>query len=163
MYWPLHILHLMFYPSLNSPLKLPFAKSPIYTPNIYFKLLLDRRGILCYIGMGIWEVNSLLRITLILFIVVPNMVLSIWEILSIPQVVLVVKNLPDSAGDIRDKGPIPGLGRSPGEGNGNPLQYSCMGNPVGRGAWWATVHRVTKIWTGLKQLSTYVLMDEGVL
>ena len=91
MYWPLHILHLMFYPSLNSPLKLPFAKSPIYTPNIYFKLLLDRRVILCYIGMGIWEVNSLLRVTFILFIVVPNMVLSIQEILSTPQVVLAVK------------------------------------------------------------------------
>ena len=73
------------------------------------------------------------------------------------------KNLPDSAGDIRDRGPIPGLGRSPGEGNGNPLQYSCLGNPMDGGAWWATVHRVTKIWTGLKQLSTYVLMDEGVL
>ena len=113
--------------------------------------------------MGIWEVNSLLRVTFILFIVVPNMVLSIWEILSTPQVVLVVKNLPDSAGDIRDRGPIPGLGRSPGEGNGNPLQYSCLGNPMDGGAWWATVHRVTKIWTGLKQLSTYVLMDEGVL
>ena len=42
------------------------------------------------------------------------------------------------------EGSIPGLGRSPGEGNGNPLQYSCLGNPRDRGAWWATVHGVSK-------------------
>ena len=53
----------------------------------------------------------------------------------------VVKNLPASA---RDKGWIPGLGRSPREGNGNPLQYSCLGNPKDRGAWQATVHGVVK-------------------
>ena len=44
---------------------------------------------------------------------------------------------------------IPGLGRSPGEGKGNPLQYSCLGNPMDRGAWWATVHGVVKSWTQL--------------
>ena len=44
---------------------------------------------------------------------------------------------------------IPGLGRSPGEGNGNPLQYSCLGNPMDRGAWWATVNGVVKSWTQL--------------
>ena len=48
---------------------------------------------------------------------------------------LVVKNLPASEGDARDAGPIPGSGRSPGEGNGNPLQYSCLGNPMHRGAY----------------------------
>ena len=53
----------------------------------------------------------------------------------------VVKNLPASAGDA---GSIPGSGRPPGEGNGNPLQYSCLGNVMDRGAWWATVHGVTK-------------------
>ena len=53
----------------------------------------------------------------------------------------VVKNLPANAGDM---GLIPGSGRSPGEGNGNPLQYSCLENPMDRGAWWATVHGVTK-------------------
>ena len=52
-----------------------------------------------------------------------------------------VKNLPDNAGD---SGSIPGLGRSPGEGNGNPLQYSCLGNPMDRGSWWAAVHGLTK-------------------
>ena len=54
---------------------------------------------------------------------------------------------PANAGDIRDVGSIPGLGRSPEEGNGNPLQYSCLENPMDRGAWWATIHRVRKIWT----------------
>ena len=57
---------------------------------------------------------------------------------------LVVKNLPMNAGDAGDIGSIPGLGRLPREGNGNPLQCSCLGNPMDRGAWWATVHKVTK-------------------
>ena len=60
---------------------------------------------------------------------------------------LVVKNPPANAGDIRDMDLIPGSGRSPGEGNGNPLQYSCLGNPMDRVAWQATVHRVTKTQT----------------
>ena len=49
-----------------------------------------------------------------------------------------------NAGDTRDLGSIPGLGRSPGGREGNPLQYFCLENPMDRGAWWATVHRVTK-------------------
>ena len=57
---------------------------------------------------------------------------------------LVVKNPPDSSGDARDSGSIPGSGRFPGEGNDNPLQYSCLENHMDRGAWWATLHRVTK-------------------
>ena len=66
-----------------------------------------------------------------------------------------VRNLPANAGDIRDVGPIPGSGRSPGVGNGNQLWYSCMENPMDRGAWQATVHRVTKSRARLKQLSTH--------
>ena len=62
-----------------------------------------------------------------------------------------VKNPPNNAGDIRDAGSIPGSERSPGEGNGSPLQYSGLGNPMDRGAWQATGHRVTKSRT---QLST---------
>ena len=58
-----------------------------------------------------------------------------------------VKNRLANAGDIRDGGLIPGLGRSPGEGDGNPLQYACLENPMDRGAWWATVHRGAKNWT----------------
>ena len=54
------------------------------------------------------------------------------------------KNLPARAGDAGDLGSIPGSGRSPGGGNGNPLQYSCLGNPMDGGAWRAAVHRITK-------------------
>ena len=57
------------------------------------------------------------------------------------QVTLVVKNLPANAGE---DGAVPGLGRSPGERNGNPLQYSCLENPMDRGAWWVTVHGVAQ-------------------
>ena len=57
-----------------------------------------------------------------------------------------VKNLPANAGDM---GLIPESGRSPGEGNGNPLLYSCLENSVDKGIWWATVHGVAKSWTGL--------------
>ena len=64
----------------------------------------------------------------------------------------VVKNPLANAGDVRDAGLIPGLGRSPGGGHGNPLQYSCLENPMDRGAWWATVHEVAKNWTQLRQL-----------
>ena len=54
------------------------------------------------------------------------------------------KNLPVNARDLGDAGSIPGLGRSPREGKGNPPQYSCLENPRDRGAWWAIVHRVAK-------------------
>ena len=64
----------------------------------------------------------------------------------------VVKNSPSSAGDVAEVGSIPVSGRSPGGGNGNPLQYSCLENPMDRGAWWATVHGVTKSRT---QLNTH--------
>ena len=55
-----------------------------------------------------------------------------------------VKNPPANAGDVRDAGLIPGWGRSPRGGNGNPLQLSCLENPMDRGAWQATIHRVTE-------------------
>ena len=55
-----------------------------------------------------------------------------------------VRNMPTNAGDIRDMCLIPGLGRSPGGRNGNPLQYSCLETPMDRGAWWATVHGAAK-------------------
>ena len=57
---------------------------------------------------------------------------------------LVVKNLPTNAEDTRDAGSIPGLGRSLGEGHGNPLQYSCLEDPMGRGAWQTMVHGVAE-------------------
>ena len=68
------------------------------------------------------------------------------------QVELVVKNLPASAGDVRDAGSIPRLLRSPGRGHGNPFRYSCLENPMDRGSWWPTVRGVAKSWT---QLSAY--------
>ena len=59
----------------------------------------------------------------------------------------VVKNPPDNPGDL---GSVPGLERSPGEGNGNPLQYSCLGNLMDGRAWWSTIHEVRKSWTQLR-------------
>ena len=84
-----------------------------------------------------------------------HMYIDTYNIIKIPTLVYgneylsfpggsVVKNPSASA---EDAGSIPGLGRSPGEGNGNSLQYSCLGNPMDRGAWWATVHEVAKSWT----------------
>ena len=66
--------------------------------------------------------------------------LTLW----VSQVALVIKNPFPNAGDIRDRGLIPRLGSSPEGGNGNPLQYSCLENPMDRGAWWATVHGVAQ-------------------
>ena len=71
------------------------------------------------------------------------------------QVALVVKNLPANAGD---SGSVPGLGRSPGEGNGNPLQYSCLEDPMDRGAWWASVHRATQDVAEAAQHSTHPII-----
>ena len=82
----------------------------------------------------------------------------LWVILMASHMALVVKNPPANAGDIRAAGSIPGLGRSPGGGNGNPLPYSCLGNPMDRGAWQAAAHRVTKNWT---QLSNIALMGDS--
>ena len=74
------------------------------------------------------------------------------------QVVLVVKILPVNSGDIRDADLIPGSGRSLGKGHGNPLQYSCLENPMDRGTWSVTVHRVIKSWTQLKRLGMHAHM-----
>ena len=71
------------------------------------------------------------------------------------QVVNVVKNTPANARDVRDMGLIPGSGGSPGAGHSNLLQCSCLENSMDRGAWWATVHGVTKSWTRLKWLNTH--------
>ena len=78
--------------------------------------------------------------------------------------VLVVKNLPASAEDVRDSGLIPGSGRSPREGNGTPLQCSCLENPMDRGTWKATVHGVAKSWTQLSDLAhTHRLLEAYIL
>ena len=67
----------------------------------------------------------------------------------VSQMVLLIKNLPGRV-DVRDMVLIPGWGRSLGEGNDNPFQYSFLENPMDRGAWWATVYQVTRSWTRLK-------------
>ena len=82
-----------------------------------------------------------------------------YAVIRASQLALMLKNPPASAGDARDTGSIPGLGRSPGGGNGNPLLYSCLGNPMDRGAWWAIVHGVAKSQTWVKQLSTHARMQ----
>ena len=74
------------------------------------------------------------------------------------QVALVVKNPPANVGDIRDASSIPGLGRLPGIGNGNPLQYSGLENPVDRGAWQGTVHGVAESDTN-EQLTLYFILS----
>ena len=74
-----------------------------------------------------------------------------------PKVALVIKNLPANAGDVRNPCSIAGLGRSPGGGHGNPLQYSCLENPMDRRAWRVMVHRVTKSQMQLKQCSTVMI------
>ena len=60
-----------------------------------------------------------------------------------------VRNLPTNTGEVKDAGSMPGLGRTPGGGHGNPLQYFCLENPMEREAWWATVYGITKSQTGL--------------
>ena len=76
---------------------------------------------------------------------------------------LVVQNPPASAGDIGDAGSISGSGRFPGEENGNTLQYSCLENPMDRGAWWATVHGVAKSWTRLSDFTFTFMFTELIM
>ena len=78
------------------------------------------------------------------FFVLCLLIIELYEFFRASQVVLVVKNSPANAGDLRDMGLIPWLGRCPGEGYGTPLQCSCLENPLDRGAWWATVHTVAE-------------------
>ena len=80
---------------------------------------------------------------------------ELWGPEGASQVALVVKILPAKAGDIRDRGMTPGSGRFPGGGHSNPFQYSCLENPMDRGAWLPTVHRVAKNCTWLKRLGMH--------
>ena len=84
------------------------------------------------------QADSLWRYVIVKFSVILKCAQGIF------QMVLLLKNLPDNAGDIRGLSLIPGLGRSPGGGNDNSLQYSCLENPMDRGAWWTTVHGVAE-------------------
>ena len=77
------------------------------------------------------------------------------------EVASVIKNPPANTRDIRDASLILGSRRSPGGGHSNPLQYSCLENPMDRGAWWATVRRVAKSWTWLKWLSVHIYKEKN--
>ena len=83
------------------------------------------------------------------FFFIAKPIAVIFSVIVVFPIVSVIKSPPANA---RDVGLIPGLGRSPREGNGNPLQYSCLENPMDRGAWWATIHRVTKSWTWMSTI-----------
>ena len=82
-----------------------------------------------------------------------------YELTWASQVALVVKILLANSGDGKDVAWIPGSGRSPGGGHGNPLQYSCLESPMDRGAWRAAVHGVPQCWTRLEGLSTHARMN----
>ena len=81
---------------------------------------------------------------------------NVYSHIGASPVVLVIKNPPPNAGGEKDMGLTPGSGRSPGRGNGNQLQYSCLENPMDRGAWQATVHGVARSQTRPKRLSTHI-------
>ena len=101
----------------------------------------------CWLRCNLLLSQLIVLVTLFIYLFV-----FIWA----SQVTLVVKNPPTNAVDIRDAGLIPGSGRFPGGGHGNPLQYSCLENPMNRGAWWATVLRVAQSWTWLNWFSMFV-------
>ena len=97
-------------------------------------------------GLLTWNLRAFrVREAWLLYILASFGIWSLWA----SQMALVVKNPRASAGDTRAEGLIPGSRRSPGEGNSNPLQYSCLENSVDRGCWWAVVHGVAKSWTPL--------------
>ena len=91
-----------------------------------------------------------------------NINCSITYMYGASQVVLVVKNSPAKEGEAWDVGSIPGSGRSPEGGHGNPLQYSCLENPMNRGAWQATVHSISNSQTQLKQSDMHARMHTYV-
>ena len=130
--------------------KKPYSNRPHseVPPSLPFYLMLTLKHL-----RSTWYKEIIITFPSITCFSIPVMVLPAW-LPRASQVALEVKNLPASAGDVRDGGSIPGSGRSPGEGHSNPLQYCCLENPVNRGAWRATVHGVAKSQTRLKQLST---------
>ena len=110
-------------------------------------------------GLGFWAVET--RAEFLQSGSIPALYYYVVNIPS-PHVALVVKNLSANAGDLRDVGSTPESGRSLGEGHGSPLQYSCLENPMDRGVWRATVHRVSKSQTWMKWLSMHILHPKAV-
>ena len=122
-------------------------------PHNQFKVAsLPERFLLILFQLFRWRSNSLLTgflLPIFLATPIPTLLMTyLYQLWGLPGGT-VVKNLPANAGDARDLGAVFGLGRSPGVGNGNPLQYSCLENSMDRGAWQATVHGVAKSQTRL--------------
>ena len=113
-----------------------------------------------WLSLPPWSLGHLSSVSLYLH---KDSLLSVYLCLSVSlssynrasQAALVVKNPPAHAGDIRDVGSVPGLGRSPGGGHGNPLQCSCLQSPMDRGAWQATIHSIAMSQTRLKRHSVH--------
>ena len=121
------------------------------SPSLLFHLLLHQYSIDSNLSLTLWEsVGSTTRLS-------AN--IAIWNFLmgakDFPGGTSGKENPPVNVGDVRDLSLIPGLGRSPGGGHGNPLHYSCLESPMDREAWQAIVHRVAKSWTRLKWLSMH--------
>jgi len=122
----------------------------IYIIHIYIYMYI--LYICIYIHIHIYTYMCVYYIYIYTYVCVIYMyicIIYIYYMYEASHMALVVKNLPANAGDIRDPGSIPGLARSPGGGHDNPLQHSCLENPMDRGAWWAAVHGVTRIQTWL--------------
>ena len=119
---------------------------------LWSRIGVPRSGAGASLGCGMGLCGSIFHEIALLFVcLTPGKFISISAMqFRASQAVLEVKNSPANAGDIRDWGSTPGSGISPGKGNGNPPQYSCLENPMDRGAWRATVRRVTKSRTRLK-------------
>ena len=142
---PFHILQEKTLYSSNTSFSSLLAPQPVNSTFCLYKFDYLQgpciNGIIQYLSFGVWLTS---QHSIFFFIII---FLIYWSIVD--------KNLPSNAGDlIRDAGLIPGLERSPGGGHGNLLQYSCLKNPMDRGAWRAMVHRVTKSRTRVKRLST---------
>ena len=111
---------------------------------------LNRQDLVTYLMCGVKKKDQSVLVTQIFC----KYLLSLYYKCGASQVALVVKNPTASARNVRDPGSIPGLGRSPEGRHGNPLQYSCLENPIDGGGWWGTVHKVAKSQTRLNQFST---------
>ena len=147
-------------PSYNSPLNPP----PLVSTNLLFFY----EFFVCFLKhnwptMLCWFLVH--NIVIWYFYTLQNSWFSYSDLVLIraSQVVFVVKYLPTNAGDIRDADLIIGSGKSPGAGHGNPLQYSCLENPMDREAWWATVHTVAKSQRCLKWFNTYTLQPWWII
>ena len=143
--WKVVFLHQIFFSSLN-PADFPRCSFPSSSALRYCIFTINALTEQQFLSLSVQILNFLNLKYQIAFKIVLSISLYF-------QMMLVVKNLPTFLGNVREEGLTPGSWRSPGGGHGNPLQYSCLENPIDRGAGWATEHRVTKSWTQIKWLT----------